>query len=163
MRAALVALAACGSHAPAPAKPVENHAAAKVAPCTDNCMPPVVLVDTSGTKYTRESLGGRVVIVNFWATWCKPCQKQIPALVKLKAQGATVISILTDSPSDYDLETFVKDNEVAYPVVRANNEILTAWQYPQALPATFVYDRDGKQVYTRVGPFPEGTLDVYVH
>jgi len=163
MRAALVALAACGGHAAAPAKPVENHAAAKVAACTENCMPQVVLVDTTGTKYTRESLGGRVVIVNFWATWCKPCQKQIPALLKLKAQGATIISILTDSPSDGELADFVKDNDVAYPVVRANSDILTAWQYPQALPATFVYDRDGKQVYTRVGPFPEGTLDVYVH
>ena len=166
MRAALLALAACGGKAaPAPAPVVENRTPPppKVAACTKDCMPDVALVDTAGIKYTRESVGGRVVVINFWATWCKPCQKQIPALLKLKAQGALVIGVLTnDSPNDQDLATFVSDFEVTFPIVRANAEILVGWGYPQALPATFVYGRDGTQLSTHVGPFADGALDPYM-
>src|SRR6476469_6360638 len=49
----------------------------------DECMPVVTFMDTSGKAHTPESLRGKVVIVNFWATWCGPCKKEIPDLSKL--------------------------------------------------------------------------------
>ena len=94
--------------------------------------------------------------VNVWATWCKPCLKEIPDLSKVyekyKARGLVMLGIMTDDPDHNQLLNFQSDNEMTYPVVRVNSDILVSYSYPGALPTTFVYDRSGKQVYSHVGP-----------
>jgi thiol-disulfide isomerase/thioredoxin len=122
----------------------------------------VKYVDTAGNAYTPEQLSGKVVVVNFWATWCHPCQKEIPdlskAYEKYKAKGVVFLGIMTDSPSNNELLNFQSDFEMTYPIVRASSDILVSYNYPQALPTTFVFDRGGKQVYTHVGPLSEDAL-----
>ena len=121
-----------------------------------DCLPDVGYIDTMGTAYTPKSLAGKVVIVNFWATWCKPCLKEIPDLSKVyekyKARGLVMLGVMTDDPDHNTLLNFQSDNEMTYPVVRANSDIMVSYSYPGALPTTFVYDRGGKQVYSHVGP-----------
>jgi thiol-disulfide isomerase/thioredoxin len=121
-----------------------------------DCLPDVNYIDTDGTAYTTQSLGGKVVVVNFWATWCKPCLKEIPDLSKVyekyKAKGLVMLGVMTDDPDNNVLLNFRSDNEMSYPVVRANSDIMVSYSYPGALPTTFVYDRSGKQVYSHVGP-----------
>jgi thiol-disulfide isomerase/thioredoxin len=116
----------------------------------DDCLPDVKYVDTSGKAYTLESLTGKVVIVNFWATWCNPCKKEIPDLSKLydayKDKGVVFLGVMADSPGDSELLNFQSDNEMTYPIVRGNSDLMVAFSYPQALPTTFVYDRGGRMV-----------------
>lgn len=129
-----------------------------------DCLPDVSYVDTTGVAYTRDSLAGKVVLVNFWATWCRPCEKEIPDLSKAydkyKAKGVVFLGVLTDTPDSQQLLNFQSDHDMSYPVVRASDAVMVAFNFPSALPTTFVYDRTGKQVFSRVGPVRESELDV---
>src|SRR3954471_11015584 len=66
-----------------------------------DCLPDVNYTDTAGVAYTHASLVGKVVLVNFWATWCHPCQKEIPDLSKVydkyRAKGVVFLGVMTDS------------------------------------------------------------------
>jgi thiol-disulfide isomerase/thioredoxin len=120
-----------------------------------NCLPDVSYTDTTGTTYTPKSLADKVVVVNFWATWCKPCKREIPDLSKIyeqyKDRGLVILGVLTDDPDNQALLNFQSDNMMAYPVVRTNSEIMMSYDYPQAMPTTFIYDRRGKRAHYQMG------------
>jgi thiol-disulfide isomerase/thioredoxin len=120
-----------------------------------NCLPDVSYIDTMGTAYTPQSLAGKVVVVNFWATWCKPCRREIPDFSKVyeqyKDRGLVVLGVLTDDPDNQALLNFQSDNMMAYPVVRANPEIMTSYDSPKAMPTTFIYDRRGQRAHYQMG------------
>ena len=132
---------------------------------SEDCLPDVGYVDTTGSAHTVDSLKGKVVIINFWATWCGPCKKEIPELSKLykkyKSQGVVMLGVLTsDNPSDSELLNFESDYEMEFPVVRQNSDILLSFNYPQALPTTFVFDRTGRRVgQPHVGAIRADELD----
>jgi thiol-disulfide isomerase/thioredoxin len=128
-----------------------------------DCLPDVNYIDTGGVAYSHDSLAGKVVLVNFWATWCRPCQMEIPDLSrtydKYKAKGVVFLGVMTDSPDDQNLLNFQSDYNMTYPVVRASSDVMVSYNYPDALPTTFVFDRGGKQVFSHVGPLRERELD----
>jgi len=128
-----------------------------------DCLPDVNYTDTDGVAYTHASLAGKVVLVNFWATWCHPCQKEIPDLSrvydKYKSKGVVFLGVMTDAPDNQTLLNFKSDFEMSYPIVRSNSDLMVSFNYPDALPTTFVYDRGGKQIYNHVGPLRERELD----
>jgi len=106
------------------------------------------LSDLQGKTWTLQELKGKVVLVNFWATWCPPCRKEMPDLEKLYkefvGQGFVVLSI-----SDEDLakvRPFIEKGRFSYPVLldpgrKVNDEFVV-----EGIPKSFVYDRDGKLV-----------------
>jgi len=148
-----------------PRKPIQIGEPKAAAACTKgqrDCLPEVNYVDTQGHAYTAQSLAGKVVVVNFWATWCHPCQKEIPDLSKtydrFKDKGVVFLGVMSDDPDNQSLLNFQSDYEMTYPVVRANSDILLSYNYPDALPTTFVFDRGGKQVFSKVGPVHEDQL-----
>src|SRR5262249_62016939 len=81
---------------------------------TDDCLPDVKYIDTTGKAWTAETLAGKVVVVNFWATWCHPCQKEIPDLSKVydkyKAKGVVFLGVLTDNVDNQQLLNFSSDH-----------------------------------------------------
>ncbi len=130
----------------------------KAAGCTKgqhDCLPDLSYIDTNGVAYSPQSLSGKVVVVNFWATWCKPCLKEIPDLSKIYAKYKADVVMLgvlsSDNPDAGTLLNFQSDNEMTYPVIRESSDILMSYDYPRNLPTTFIFDRSGRQVYNHVG------------
>ena len=127
------------------------------------CLPEVSYVGLNQEAYDHALLQGKVVVVNFWATWCGPCKKEIPAFNAIynqyKDRGVVMLGVLYDNQvDDVGLLNFMSDYEMSYPVVRADRTVLEAYEYPRALPTTFVFDRRGKLVTEHKGPMSESQL-----
>jgi thiol-disulfide isomerase/thioredoxin len=128
-----------------------------------NCLPPIELVDESGAVWTPESLAGKVVVINFWATWCRPCQTEIPDLAKVsrkyKGKDVVILGLMTDQPADSQLAAFKKKYGLDYPIVRVSDEVKEAFGSPKALPTNFVYSRTGHLVFDSPGAISAGALE----
>ncbi|HEY4180115.1 MAG TPA: TlpA disulfide reductase family protein [Kofleriaceae bacterium] len=147
-------------HLSADGKKTFDVGTAKAAACEkgEKCLPTLKFMDTTGKVYASpDALTGKVVVLNFWATWCNPCKREIPAFSKVyekyKDKGVVFLGVLTgDNASDSDLLNFQSDNEMTYPVVRENSDIrATFMDDMENLPTTIIFDRGGKQVTRRVG------------
>lgn len=106
------------------------------------------LTDLAGKSWTLQQLRGKVVLVNFWATWCPPCRKEMPDLETLynrfKGQGFIVLAISDEDAAK--VKPFIAERNVSYSVLldpgRKVNELFEV----QGIPKSFVYDREGKLV-----------------
>jgi thiol-disulfide isomerase/thioredoxin len=115
--------------------------------------PGMVIHDLSGKITTMEDLKGKVVLVNFWATWCPPCRVEIPELIKLQNEHRDrlqVIGISQDEEAEV-VQEFVKRVGINYPVVMATPELIAAYGGVPALPTTFVIDTEGRVVQRHMG------------
>ncbi len=118
------------------------------------------LEDLNGELFTlSEHLGSGPIIIDFWATWCKPCKDAMPHLQKLhekyNEQGLTVIAISTDSPkSQSKVKPFIRSRRYTYTILfDPNSEVLKQLQ-GRNLPYQVLIDKDGKVVETRMGYSP---------
>jgi thiol-disulfide isomerase/thioredoxin len=102
---------------------------------------------------------GKVVLVNFWATWCAPCRKEIPDLInlysELKSDGLLVVGVATDDDGERVVAPFVKREKINYPiVVDTSRTIESQFDAMYGLPTTYVVNPEGQIVRRILGIFP---------
>jgi thiol-disulfide isomerase/thioredoxin len=105
------------------------------------------LLDVEGKTVTSDQFKGKVVVLDFWATWCAPCKTEIPGYVELQkkyaADGLVIVGVSVDQEGPDVVKKFIKDYGINYPIVMYNDDILAAFGNLDLFPSTFIIDRDG--------------------
>ena len=120
------------------------------------------LIDEAGFQKLLASAKGKVLLVNFWATWCVPCRQEMPALAKLeaklKSKGLMLVTISADEPEDdATAQAFLAQAGITVPAylkqAKNDEKFITAIEakWSGALPALFLYDKTGKKAQSFVG------------
>jgi cytochrome c biogenesis protein CcmG/thiol:disulfide interchange protein DsbE len=116
--------------------------------------PDFQMKDVDGKPVTLAGLRGKVVLLNFWATWCGPCREEIPSLIALQKQyrdKLQIIGMLTDDDDDEALHKVIEAEGINYPVVLATPEMRMEYGGIPALPTLFVINAEGRVVQKHVG------------
>ncbi|MFQ5457351.1 MAG: TlpA family protein disulfide reductase [Myxococcota bacterium] len=120
------------------------------APPEANLMPEISLEDLAGKEVPLSRYRGKILLVDFWATWCAPCEESIPHLVKLQErfrdQGFDVLGIALDVGGAKVVGPFVKKRKVNYPVLLGDEGTARAFGGIMGVPTSFIIDRDGRIV-----------------
>ncbi|MDX2178400.1 MAG: TlpA disulfide reductase family protein [Bryobacteraceae bacterium] len=114
-------------------------------------LPDIEFGTNAGRKMALSELKGRVVLVNFWASWCVPCREEMPALDRLaksKPDSLRVIGLSIDARGWPAVTPFLRQHSIGFPVAIANRAALRAFGFREtpALPQTFLFGRDGKLI-----------------
>lgn len=146
---ALAILAGCGSRGPSEeGSTAGNGAIGTVAP-------EFALPDLEGAVVKRSDLLGKVVILDFWATWCSPCRQEVPHFVELQSkyrdQGLAIVGLSLDAGGATVVSPFVEEYNVNYMMLIANDEAAKAYGGITGIPTTFVIDKTGKIVKRFMG------------
>ena len=120
-----------------------------------NKAPDFNLVSTDGKKINLSDYKGKIVILDFWATWCGPCRMGVPDLVSIQKEFKDKVAVIGISLDDErtmdDILPFMKEYGINYPVVYGTNQVVVDYGYIQAIPTTFVINAKGYIVDQYVG------------
>jgi thiol-disulfide isomerase/thioredoxin len=128
--------------------------------------PNFTLKDVNGNDVSLSDFKGKVVILDFWATWCPPCRKGIPDLIELQNKyknDLTVIGISLDQANTIkEVVPFYKSYGINYPVVYGNAEVVNKYGGIEAIPTSFIIDKEGYVVNKHVGLIPKQEYEKYL-
>jgi thiol-disulfide isomerase/thioredoxin len=115
--------------------------------------PDFKLTSLDGKPLTIAALQGKVIILNFWATWCGPCRAEIPDLIALqdRYKGRLQIIGLNVDDEEADIQQYVQEMGINYPVAMTSNDVRIQFGGIPALPTSFVLDTEGRVVQKHVG------------
>ena len=140
--------------------------AACLAPATQDesgPAPAFELKDLNGQVLTLSQFRNKVLVLNFWATWCPPCRAEIPDFVATynayKDKGLAIIGISVDRIAPAALAEFVKANNMAYPVAFSTQKIADDYQPGNYIPVTIVIDKKGNIRSKHVGAIDQEVLE----
>ena len=147
--------------APAPAEPGTTEA------CTTKVVPAKLnftMKDLDDKKVKLAEFKGKIIVLNFWATWCVPCKTEIPEFVELQkqyeAQGVQFIGVSVDDTAA-KLKPYAEAQAMNYPVLqgKGHDEVLDAYGPIKSLPVTYVIRRDGTFCKRHAGPVEKDILE----
>ena len=124
--------------------------------------PAFAVKDLAGREISTASIKGKVVIVNFWATWCGPCRAEIPDLVALQEKYHDTLQVIGISEDEAGVEVvkrFAAEHHINYPVVMTTPEIEKLFPGISALPTSFILDRESRIVQKHVGMLTARTTE----
>jgi peroxiredoxin len=140
-------------------------ATATLAPWGGEAAPALVLKDVDGATHDLARYRGKVVLVNFWATWCEPCRHEMPSIQRLRDRLAgrpfVVLAVNVDEP-DARVRRFLDETRFDLPVLMDPNKAVTRGWGVRVLPATFIVGPDGRTRYRLIGDLDWST-DAVVH
>lgn len=125
--------------------------------------PDFTLEAVDGTQFSLSSIEDKVIIMDFWATWCPPCRKGIPDLVELQKEykdDLVIIGVSVDQANTIgNVPSFVNEYGINYPVVYASQEMLQEYMNTfgniQGIPTAFIFDKDKNYIERHTGLMPK--------
>lgn len=129
---------------------VQAHGA-QLAPWTGDAPPPLELEDIAGKRHALADYAGKVVLVNFWATWCEPCRAEMPSMERLRQRypqsAFSILAVNVDEP-EQRIRAFLERTALGFTVLAdPGMRVTRAWS-ARVLPSSFLIGRDGRIRYS---------------
>lgn len=152
---ALVLASGCGKRSPGERGASQSQGAPKHGGAIGTPAPAYALADLEGKVVKNTDFLGKVVILDFWATWCGPCRLEIPHLMalqsKYKDQGLEVVGLSVDQGGVGDVKPFAQEQKINYTMLIADAETPKAYGGITGIPTTFIIDKHGTIVKSFLG------------
>lgn len=127
--------------------------------------PEFTLEDLKGNEISLSNYKGKIVFLNFWATWCPPCRTEIPGFLEVykqyKSKGMEIIGISVDRTGSRSVINFAEAFKITYPVIISTRKLERDYQPGRYIPTTFVIDEKGQIRHKHVGYMDKRTLENY--
>lgn len=117
----------------------------------------------NGKSIELSKLKGKVVVVNFWATWCPPCKAEIPGFLDVykqyRSKGLEIVGISLDQDGWTPVKPFIESHKITYPVVVGDGELADAYGGIDGIPTTFIIDKKGNISTRHIGYMDKASLE----
>jgi peroxiredoxin len=128
---------------------------AACAPNNHPAAPDFTLKDLNGKEISLSDYEGKVLFLNFWATWCGPCRAEIPDFIEVydeyKDQGLEILGVSVDDMSPDKVLRFVEKSEINYPVAMYTNALMNDYRPGRMIPTTVIIDKMGRLRHKQIG------------
>jgi peroxiredoxin len=126
--------------------------------------PAISLPDATSKNYELSAYKGRVVLLDFWATWCTGCKLEIPWFMefdkKYRSRGLSAIGVAVDDEGWRPVKAYLAEHPITYPVVLGNMDVMQRkFGLPASLPVTLLIDRNGRIASTHAGVVDKGKFE----